>query len=466
MTDSDPVHLDRAHVWHPFTPHTTWFNPSFDPVVITSGQGSWLTDSNGKRYLDGNSSIWTNLHGHCHPHINAAIKEQLDQIAHSSFLGLTNACAPRLAARLVAAARSPSSQGPHLNRCFFSDDGSTAIEAALKIATQYFQQNGAPERTEFLSLGSAYHGDTIGAMSLSKSPQFHRPFNHLLFPGQTLPPPACYRCPFNRAQPVRGSDARLTRQCQWECLHPVQEAVTRAGPRLAGMIVEPLVQGAAGFLMHPRGYLEKAAALVQEQGGLFIVDEVMTGFFRTGRWFAHHHEPVQPDLVALAKGLTAGYLPMAATLCSEKLFQGFSGGVDRTFFHGHSYTGNQLGCRAALANLDLLEAPDFLTQWTAIHESLQTVAQTFWTLPEVGDVRQEGTILAIELVRDFKSRTPFDPAARLGARICEQARHHGLLTRPVGDVLLLMPPYSTTPEEVTQMGKALLQATRETLAAD
>lgn len=465
----DPVHAivqgDKDCLWHPFTPHSVWFRDDFEPVVIVSGEGSWLTDARGRRYLDGNSSIWTNLHGHRHPLINQAITEQLNQIAHSSFLGLTHPLAVRLARRLLDFARPPGAALQHpLTRVFYSDDGSTAIEAALKIATQFFQQNGAPERTRFLSLGSGYHGDTVGAMSVGQSPQFHTSYRHLLFSSDSVPPPACYRCPFNRAKPERGTDARLTRKCSWECIHPVEEAARRLGPNLAGFVVEPIVQGAAGFLMHPDGYLSRAAQIIRDTGGLLILDEVMTGFYRTGTALAYHRENVQPDLVALAKGLTGGYLPMAATLLTETLFRGFDGGPDRTFYHGHSYCGNQLGASAALANLELLTQPDFPQRIESLRQALHEVGQTFWALESVGDVRQEGTILAIELVKDFSSRTPFPPSQRLGAAICQRAAAYGLLTRPVGNVLLLMPPYSTTPAEVRRMGEALFRATQEILA--
>lgn len=455
---------DRAHLWHPFTPHSVWFREDFEPVVIVFGEGSWLWDARGRRYLDGNSSIWTNLHGHRHPAINQAITDQLQRIAHSSFLGLTHPVAVRLAERLLDFARIPGPPNPDpLTRVFFSDDGSTAIEAALKIATQFFQQNNQPDRIRFLSLGSGYHGDTVGAMSVGQSPQFHAPFQHLLFSSTSIPPPACYRCPFNKASPQRGVDARLTRKCSWECLQSLEKAVGQLGNTLAGLVAEPLVQGAAGFLMHPCGYLARAAEIIRSHGGLLILDEVMTGFYRTGTALAHHRENVAPDLVALAKGLTGGYLPMAATLLTERLFQGFDGGPDRTFYHGHSYCGNQLGAAAALASLDLLFKPDLPSKLESIRKALHEVGQTFWTLEQVGDVRQEGTILAVELVKDFSTRARFHPSKRLGATICQRAAACGLLTRPVGDVLLLMPPYSTTPDEVRLMGDALFRATQEVL---
>lgn len=448
------AHLDKNHLWHPFTPNDAWLDPAFEPVVIVSGEGAVLTDTAGRRYLDGNSSIWTNLHGHARPEINRAITEQLGKVAHTSFLGLTNVPAPQLAARLAGLA------DPSLPRVFFSDDGSTAMEAALKIAYQYFQQNGQPRRKTFISLGSAYHGDTVGAMSLGHSPVFHHHYGDILFETRRVMPPACYRCPFNRARPEK-ADARTTRKCQWECVGEAGKAFSEAGDTAAGWVLEPRVQGAAGFFMHPEGYLEKTAALARGHGALVILDEVMTGFGRTGPLFAFQKEKTPPDLLAVAKGLSGGYLPLAATLATEKLFQGFGGDRSRTFFHGHSYTANALGCAAAMASLDLLESPHHEAHRGRIATTLERLSHKFWTLPQVGDVRREGTILAIELVEDFATRKPFDPAKRLGMAVCERARHHGLLTRPVGDVLLLMPPYCATDGELESMATALFQSIQD-----
>jgi adenosylmethionine-8-amino-7-oxononanoate aminotransferase len=452
----DPHELDRRHAWHPFTAHDLWLDPGFKPVIIAAGEGATLIDTQGRRYLDGNASIWTNLHGHARPELNHAITAQLARIAHSSYLGLGNIPASLLAARLASLA------GPTLPRVFFSDDGSTAMEAALKIAWQFFQQNGQPQRTQFVSLGSAYHGDTVGAMSLGHSPLFHHAYGGLMFETVEVMPPACYRCPFNRARPEQ-ADARTTRKCQWECVGQAEKAFAAAGPRLAAWVLEPRVQGAAGFFMHPEGYLTRTSALARHHGGLVILDEVMTGFGRTGPLFAHQHENAPPDLLALAKGLSGGTLPLAATLATERLFNGFRGGRERAFYHGHSYTGNALGCAAALASLDLLESVHSAVHRRHLASTLARLASSFWSHPHVGDVRQEGCILAIELVEDFTTRRPFDPARGLGAAVCERARAHGLLTRPVGDVLLLMPPYCATDDELERMTTSLLRALRETL---
>ena len=448
--------LDQRHLWHPFTPTDAWL--SGNPLVITCGEGSWLIDEKGKKYLDGNSSIWTNLHGHRNPQINSAIRSQLDRIAHSSFLGLSNDLAPKLGEKLI---RLAAQDGCTLNRCFFSDDGSTAMEAALKIVYQYFQQNGEPDRTRFISLASAYHGDTVGAMSVGHSPLFHHNYKEMLFDSGEVMAPCCYRCPYNKAQPQK-TDARHCRQCHWECVDQVEAKFAESGARSAAWVMEPRIQGAAGFIMHPEGYLEKTCHIAQSHGAKVILDEVMTGFGRTGPLFSFLKEKVQPDVIALAKGLTGGYLPLAATLVTEEIFNGFRGDRSRTFYHGHSYTGNQLGCAAALASLDILDSTACIQQRDVISRTLQQSRESFWALEQVGDVRQEGCILAVELVKDFATRKPFDPAKRTGAEVCHQAAELGLLTRPIGDVLLLMPPYSTTHDEVRQMVDLLCRSIKKT----
>ena len=448
MTSAD---LDRAFVWHPFTQMRDWNAASHTPIVIVEGRGAVLKAEDGREYLDGNSSIWTNLHGHRRPEIDQAIRDQLDRIAHSSFLGLTNDVAVRLAQELIAIT------GMDNARVFFSDDGSTATEAALKMVFQARIQRGETKRTAFLSLASGYHGDTVGAMSAGHSPVFHQAYKPLLFETREVMSPACYRCPHNRAKPVRGTDARASRQCQWECVGELTAALDDLGETASAFVLEPRVQGAAGMTMHPHGYLEKAARACRERGVWLVLDEVMTGFGRTGAMFAFQHEGVVPDLLALAKGLTGGYLPVAATLASREIFDAFLGDYAemKTFFHGHSYTGNALGCAAALANLEIFQTEKTLQNNAVLQQSLAKHAAKFWDHPNVGDVRQEGLICAIEIVRDFQTRQPFPFADRIGPRICEAARAHGLLTRPVGDVLILMPPYCVTENQIASMVEAL-----------
>jgi adenosylmethionine-8-amino-7-oxononanoate transaminase len=451
--------LDRAHVWHPFTQMRDWIDPAHAPIVIVEGRGAVLKADNGREYLDGNSSIWTNLHGHRRPEIDQAIRDQLDRIAHSSFLGLTNDVAARLARELVEVT------GLRGHRVFYSDDGSTAMEAALKMVFQARMQRGETKRMAFVSLGSGYHGDTIGAMSAGHNAVFHAVYKPLLFETREVMSPACYRCPYNRAEPVRGSDARLSRKCNWECADQLTFALDELGDSAAALVLEPRVQGAAGMKMHPHGYLEKAAKECRDRGVWLVLDEVMTGFGRTGKMFAYEHENVTPDLVALAKGLTGGYLPLAATLASQEIFDAFLGDYAelKTFFHGHSYTGNALGCAAALASLKIFETEKTLHRNAVLEQSLRKLSQRFWDHPNVGDVRQEGLICAIELVRDFATQQPFDFAERIGHRVCEAARAHGLLTRPIGDVLVLMPPYCVSEDQLTQMVEALWLGLKEVL---
>src|SRR5580658_3343414 len=301
MTSAD---LDRRYVWHPFTQMRDWNAPGHRPLVIVEGRGALLRTDDGRDYLDGNSSIWTNLHGHRRPEIDQAVRDQLGRIAHSSFLGLTNDVAVRLARELAEATRLRE------HKIFFSDDGSTAMEAALKMVHQARIQRGEKTRKTFVSLANAYHGDTVGAMSAGHSAVFHAAYKPLLFESREVMSPACYRCPHNRAKPVRGSDARATRQCGWECAGELVSALDALGEAASALVLEPRVQGAAGMTMHPRGYLEKAAAACRERDVWLVLDEVMTGFGRTGPMFAFQGEKVVPDVIALAKGLTGGYLPV------------------------------------------------------------------------------------------------------------------------------------------------------------
>lgn len=457
----DAGKLDQTYVWHPFTQMRDWNAPHHRPIVLVEGDGAILLDDQGREYLDGNSSIWTNLHGHRRLEIDQAIRDQLDRLAHSSFLGLSNDVAPPLAAELVAAAELPG------HKVFFSDDGSTAMEAALKMVYQARMQRGEKDRTLFLSLSSGYHGDTIGAMSAGHSSVFHRAYQPLLFETREVMCPACYRCPYNRAMPQRGSDARATRACNWECIN-IELASALDDSRASAFVLEPRVQGAAGMRMHPEGYLARAAKLCRERGVWLALDEVMTGFGRTGAMFAFQHDAeVRPELVAVAKGLTGGYLPLAATLATPEIFDAFLGDYSelKTFFHGHSYTGNALGSAAARASLKIFREEKTLQKNRATQDLLAKETTRFWSHPNVGDVRQEGMICAIELVRDFSSRESFPFAERIGHRVCEAAARHGLLTRPVGDVLVLMPPYCTTPSQLARMAEALWLGLNEVLPA-
>ena len=466
--------LDRKFVWHPFTQMRDWMRE--DPIVITSGRGSWLKDEQGRSYLDANSSIWTNLHGHSHPAINKAMRVQMERVSHVSALGLANKPASLLASKLVQAARQGRGQ-PQLGRVFYSDNGSTALETALKLAHEFTRRTrGGHQRPRFLSLAGGYHGDTVGAVSLGHIDLFHKAYRDLLFPTDKVMAPYCYRCPYNRAKPER-ADARVYRRCQWECIGQLEKKLARQNRRdnpFAAFVFEPLVQGAAGVIPQPEGWLRKASERVRASGALLVADEVMTGFGRTntgpfkdGRpcLFACQEEQVQPDFLCLAKGLTGGYLPMAATLVTQRIFDAFLGKYEefKTFFHGHSYTANPLGAAAALASLKLLNTTATTRSRLSLAGHLKQNLSALWNLSHVGDIRQVGSLAGIELVQDWKTRQPYPLKARAGMRVCQAMARRGVLTRPIGNVILLMPPYCTTSEEVAIMVATLNRAIRETL---
>jgi adenosylmethionine-8-amino-7-oxononanoate aminotransferase len=501
--------LDHQFVWHPFTQMRDWLKR--EPVVIVAGKGAVLRDGRGREYLDANSTIWTNLHGHNHPKINSAIQRQLKKIAHSSALGLANEPASLLAVKLVQLAnpkvgravpsapfshthvRRGGDTAPHLGKVFFSDNGSTALEVALKLAHEFTRRTrGAvaspasrtKTRPKFLSLEGAYHGDTVGAVSLGHIDLFHKSYSGLLFKTDKVMSPYCYRCPFNRAKPER-ADAREYRKCNWECVGLVEKKFTvqkRKGNSYAAFVFEPLIQGAAGMIPQPAGWLRRVTEIARGHGALLIADEVMTGFGRVGQasclspfskirdrleacptLFASHHEGVQPDFLCVAKGLTGGYLPMAATLTTQKVFDAFLGeyGEFKTFFHGHSYTANQLGAAAALASLEILQSEKSIRARQNLEKNLHDELQTLWSLPNVGDIRQAGLIAGIELVRDWRTREPFDLRERAGIRVCEAMARRGVLTRPVGNVIVLMPPYCTTPVQARRMVRAVFDSVRD-----
>lgn len=479
--------LDHAHVWHPFTQMRDWLRT--EPLVLVEGRGAVLRDIRGREYLDANSSIWTNLHGHNHPKINAAIRAQLGKVAHTSSLGFANEPASRLAVELVRIAAPPRSGGRkpgttndrQLTKVFFSDDGSTAVEVALKLAYEFTRRTRGPKtQPRFLALEGAYHGDTVGAVSLGHIDLFHRAYSGLLFKSDAVMAPYCYRCPFNRAKPER-ADARSYRRCNWECVAKVETTLAKAAKRrnpYAGFVFEPRMQGAAGMIPQPDGWLQRVAELCRANGALLIADEVMTGFGRTGTGpvrssdprgnetnatrslFACQHERVSPDFLCVAKGLTGGYLPMAATLTTNAVFGAFLGEYSefKSFFHGHSFTGNQLGAAASLASLKLLEPARAVSARRKLEASLQDGLEQLWKLPQVGDIRQIGLVAGIELVRDWRSKEPFALADRAGIRVCEAMARRGVLTRPIGNVLVLMPPYCTTPRQIALMVGAMAES--------
>jgi adenosylmethionine-8-amino-7-oxononanoate aminotransferase len=404
---------DRRHLWHPFTQQQAWCDEE-PPLVIDHAEGTNLFDTDGNAYIDGVSSLWCNVHGHRHPAIDAAVRGQLGRVAHSTMLGLSHEPAIELAERLAEIAP------PGLTRVFYSDSGSTAVEVALKMAYQWWVQRGERGRTGFVCLENAYHGDTLGAVSVGGIDTFHSLYRPLLF--DTWQAPA-------------GDAEELGR-----LLAEHRESV-------AAVVLEPLVQGAAGMLIQPPGYLRRVRELCDEHGVLLICDEVATGFGRTGRMFACEHEDVSPDLLCVGKGITGGYLPLAATLATERIYDGFLGRPEdlRTFFHGHTYTGNPLACAAGIATLALFDRERTLDRLQPKIELLtRTLAHRVSVLPAVAEVRQRGFMVGIELAAD-------DPAARLGHRVTLAARRRGAIIRPLGDVLVLMPPLSISEADLARL---------------
>ena len=459
--------LDRKFVWHPFTQMRDWLRR--EPIVIASGKGAMLRDVKGREFLDANSSIWTNLHGHNHPKINAAIQRQLNKIAHSSALGFANEPASLLSEQLVKAANAKNkTKNPNLAKVFFSDDGSTAMEVAVKLAFEFTRRTrGKKSKPKFLSLDGAYHGDTVGAVSLGHVDVFHKAYSDLLFKTDKVMAPYCYRCPFNRAKPER-ADARAYRKCNWECVGLVEKkfaAQKRKENPYAAFVFEPLMQGASGMIPQPKTWLKQVVKIARDHGSLLIADEVMTGFGRTGKMFACQKENVQPDFLCVAKGMTGGYLPMAATLTTQKIFDAFLGEYHefKTFFHGHSYTGNQLGASAALASLEILEGKKTIQSRTNLERILHEELKSFWQLPNVGDVRQVGLIVGIELVKNWRTREPFDLRERAGIRVCDAMAKRGVLTRPIGNVIVLMPSYCTTATQLKKSSPPRAKALRRFL---
>jgi adenosylmethionine-8-amino-7-oxononanoate aminotransferase len=413
------------------------------PLIIAEARGCFLIDLDGREYLDGVSSLWCNVHGHRVPQLDAALREQLDAVAHSTLLGLSNVPAIRLARRLVELAP------PGLNRVFYSDDGATAVEVALKMAFQYWRQcpRPRPEKTRYLALHGAYHGDTLGDVSVGDLARFHHLFAPLLFPTVRAASPYCYRCPLGLERS----------RCRIDCVEELAEQVRRHADTLAAVVIEPLVQGAAGMITAPEGYLRRVREVTRQHDVLLIADEVMVGFCRTGTMFACTQEDVVPDFLCLAKGLTGGYLPLAATLTTDEVYNAFLGPPEsgRTFYHGHTYTGNPLGAAVALANLDLLEEPSGLPALPEKIERLRMQLERLRNLSIVGDVRQKGLLAGIELVRDRRTKERFPPEERMGARFCQLAREQGVLLRPLGDVVVVMPPLAIDLTLIDRLGDVL-----------
>lgn len=448
MTTPTPQQLrdwDNHHVWHPFTPMQA-FREEQVPI-IERGAGFYLIDIEQRQYLDGISSLWCNVHGHQVPEIDAAITQQLHKVSHSTLLGLSSPPSIELAKELVEIAPAG------LTKVFYSDSGSTAVEAALKIAFQYYQQKSVPQKRHlFATVNGAYHGDTIGSVSVGSIELFHRVYGKLLFETVAVPSPSCL-------SPPQGMSREAYQQ--W-CFVEAERIITLHAEELAAFVVEPLVQGAAGILVHPEGYLKHLRELTTRYGILLIADEVAVGFGRTGTMFACEQEDVQPDLLCLAKGLSGGYLPLAATLATDAIYDAFLAppAEGKTFFHGHTFTGNPLACVAALASLKLFKERNVLENARLISEVLREEFRTLQAHPHIGEIRQKGCMVGIELVAQRQPCVHFPAARRTGHLVTIAARQRGVILRPLGDVVVLMP----APAMPIELVRELCRVTKESIA--
>ncbi len=425
------VAWDKRYLWHPFTQMQDWL--AEEPVIIQRGDGCYLTDIDGNRYIDGMASMWTNIHGHTHAEINTALKAQIDKIAHSTLLGYSNVPAIRLAKKLVEL--TPAG----LNKVFYSDNGSTAVEVALKMAYQYWQHRGQLRRKWFIHFDKAYHGDTIGSMSVGGIDSFHTAFDPLLFRSIRVSAPEVYRFCNTDASRVK---------VEW--LNAVESALSEYTGQIAGIIVEPLIQGAGGMLISPKGFLKELSALAKRSETLLIVDEVMTGFGRTGKMWACEHETVTPDLLCTAKGLAAGYLPLAATLTTDEIYNAFLGEYRdlKAFFHGHTFTGNPLACAVALENIAIFERENLLARLQPTIEHFGNRLQHFYTLPHVADVRVCGFAAGVELMKNRDTNMSYPLEDKVGIRVCKEALTRGALLRPLVNTIVLMPPLQISMSEL------------------
>ncbi len=415
---------DKKYIWHPFTQMKDYID--MHPLVIEKGEGCYLIDIDGNKYIDGVSSLWVIVHGHGKKELVEAIKEQAEKLCHSTLLGIANAPSIILAKTLIDI--SPKS----LSKVFYSDNGSTSVEIALKMAYQYWQQKGEKNRKRFISFTNGYHGDTIGAVSIGGIDLFHKVYGPLLFKTYKSPAPYCYRCPLKFEK----------ESCGMACVERFEEVVRKYKNEACAVVIEPIVQGAAGIIVQPEGFLSAIYKIAKENGLLFIADEVATGFGRTGSVFACEKEKVEPDFLCIAKGVTGGYLPLGATLTTDEVFNGFLGQFEdfKTFFHGHTYTGNPIACNVAIANLNLYKKENTLETLQAKIALLSKELQKFQDLTHVGEIRQAGFMVGIELVKSKKTKRPFQPKEKIGHRVIMEARKRGVIIRPLGDVIVLMPP--------------------------
>ncbi len=448
MTKDEILRLDRAHVWHPCTQQKD--HEDLPPIPIARGDGVWLVDVDGRRYIDGVSSWWVNLFGHNHPRLNRALQEQAGRIAHHIFAGFTHAPAAELASRLCALAPAG------LNKVFFADNGSAAVEVALKMSFQYWQQSGRPAKTRFVSISEAYHGETLGALSVGGCELYREVYRPILLDGFQAEGPDCFRCPYG-----------LQREsCAAECFEHLERVVSENHAQIAAVIIEPLVQGAAGMRVYPPLYLRKLRALCDALQVHYIADEIAVGFGRTGRLFANEHAGVAPDLLCLSKGITGGYLPLSVTLATDAIYQVFYADYAemKAFLHSHSYTGNPLACALAVEVLNIFAEERILEQLPPRMALLDRWKKTFEALPQVGEFRRCGMVAAVELVARKAGKVPFPWQERRGRAVYRRALEKGALLRPLGNVVYFMPPLTISEAELELLLQIALEAIIETSA--
>jgi adenosylmethionine-8-amino-7-oxononanoate aminotransferase len=440
--------LDKKYIWHPFTQMKDWLEEK--PIIISEGRDCFIKDIYGRWYLDGVSSLWVNIFGHRKKEIDDAIKEQLESIAHCTLLGLSNVPAIKLAEKLIQIVQKSLGKNKETKagigrvcKVFYSDNGSTAVEVAIKMAFQYWRHKGVETRHTFVSLTNAYHGDTIGAVSVGGIDIFHKAFEPILFKTYKAPSPYCYRCELDKEYP----------DCNFACLEKMEEIFKAHSEEIAALIIEPLVQAAGGMITSPPKYLSGVRGLCTKYNILMIADEVATGFGRTGKMFACEHENVMPDIICLSKGITGGYMPLAVTLCTDEIYNAFLGEFKdlKTFFHGHSYTGNPLACSAAMACLDLFEQEHVLESLKAKIEILEAWLKDVLNLNHIGDVRNAGLMAGVELVRDKETKEPYDLSEKMGWRVAYRARENGVFIRPLGNVIVIMPPLTISEQNLKRL---------------
>ncbi|WP_242219001.1 adenosylmethionine--8-amino-7-oxononanoate transaminase [Bacillus cereus group sp. BfR-BA-01380] len=445
FTYEELAQKNKDYVWHPFTQMKDYLED--DPVIIERGEGRKLYDVNGKGYWDGVSSIWLNVHGHHVQELDDAIREQLNKIAHSTLLGIANVPSILLAEKIIEIVPNG------LKKVFYSDSGATSVEIAIKMAFQYWQHKGKPEKKKFITMKEAYHGDTIGAVSVGAIDLFHQTYSTLLFDTLKVPYPYTYRSPY-------GKDGQIIVK---KHLEEMEDLLQGNHEEVAAVIVEPLVQGASGIITMPDGYLKGLRELCTAYNVLLITDEVATGFGRTGKMFACEHEGITPDILTAGKGLTGGYLPVAITVTTEEIYRAFLGDYEeqKTFFHGHSYTGNPLGCAVALANLKLFETTNLIEAVSHKAEYIAKRLEFLQGFKHVGDIRQRGFMIGIELVQNKETKEAYSWQERVGVKVCRRARNLGMILRPLGNVVVFMPPLASTIEELDDMIAILQQAIQE-----